>query len=394
MIHFKYLKGGIIMPYSKSFRKKVLDHCRNGESVSTVAKESGVPRSTIYRWLKEENCIEVMSQIYSPGTIKALERKVIKLENIIAILKTVPCTIHAPLKERLNALEQLHSKYDVHTLCEALDVSRGTYYNHISRNKRDNTWYKKREEEFRILIRDIYYEFDQVLGAKKIHAILQQRGYSVTSKYVSRIMQDLGLSSIRTDSKRIYIAQREKPTNILQQNFTAQAPDKIWISDVTCFKYQDKWFYICAVMDLYSRKIIGCHIGKSNSSQLLGVALRQAYATRNPSPGLVFHSDRGKPYCSKAFLTKLADYGMIQSLSRTGKPHDNAVMESFFSSMKRESLYRREYTSEAAFRRCVFQYIDFYNIKRPHSTLKQKTPAQFEQAYYEKHPVSRQGSDC
>ena len=83
---------------------------------------------------------------------------------------------------------------------------------------------------------------------------------------------------------------------------------------------------------------------------------------------------------------------MVQSLSRTGKPHDNAVMESFFSSMKRESLYRREYSSEANFRQDVFQYIDFYNTKRPHSSLKQKTPAQFEQAYYES--VSRQGSDC
>ena len=382
------------MSYSNSFKKQILEICWNGLSVSTVAKEHNVPRSTIYRWIKEENYHSSNEKSYSPNEIKALEHRVTKLENIISILKAVPCTVHAPLKDRLNALEQLHNEYNVHTLCEALDVSRGTYYNHIWRNKRDNVWYKKREEEYRILIHNVFYEFDQVLGANKIHAILQQRGHSVTQKYVSRIMQDLGLSSIRTDSKRIYIAQRNKPSNILQQNFTAQAPDKIWISDVTCFKFRNNWLYICAIMDLYSRKIIGCHIGKSNSSQLLGVALRQAHASRNPSPGLIFHSDRGKPYCSKSFLTKLADYGMIQSLSRTGKPHDNAVMESFFSSMKRESLYRREYTSEAAFRNCVFQYIEFYNTKRPHSTLKHKTPAQFEQVYYEKHPVSRQGSDC
>ena len=382
------------MPFSKLFKKQVLDLCQKGTSVSAVSKVYDVSRSTIYRWLKEETLVETSDKVYSPNDIRSLERKVAKLEKVIAILKTVPCTVHAPLTERLNALEQLHSEYDVHTLCEALNVSRGTYYNHIRRNKRDNVWYKKREEEYRILIHDIFYEFDQVLGANKIHAILQQRGYCVTPKYVARIMQDLGLSSIRADAKRIYIAQRKKPSNILQQNFTTHAPDKIWISDVTCFKFRDNWFYICAIMDLYSRKIIGCHIGKSNSSQLLGVALRQAHLTRNPSPGLIFHSDRGKPYCSKAFLTKLADYGMIQSLSRTGKPHDNAVMESFFSSMKRESLYRREYTSEAAFRKCVFQYIEFYNNKRPHSTLKHKTPAQFEQVYYEKHPVSRQGSDC
>ena len=382
------------MKYSKSFRKQIIDQCRNGVSVSSIAKENNVPRSTIYRWLKEENCVEFTEQIYSPGAIKAMERKVVKLEKIIAILKTVPCTVHAPFRERLNALEQLHNEYDVHTLCETLDVSRGTYYNHVSRNKRDNTWSKKREEEFRILIHDIFFEFDQVLGANKIQAILKQRGYSVTPKYVTRIMQDLGLSSIRTDAKQIYIAQRKKPANILQQNFTAPAPNKIWISNVTCFKFRNHWKYICAIMDLYSRRIIGCHIGKSNSSQLLGVALRQAYASRSPSPGLIFHSDRGKPYCSKAFRTKLEQHGMIQSLSRTGKPHDNAVIESFFSSLKRESLYRREYPSESAFRKGVFQYIEFYNTMRPHSSLKQQTPAQFEQAYYKQQFVSRQGSDC
>lgn len=118
-------------------------------------------------------------------------------------------------------------------------------------------------------------------------------------------------------------------------------------------------------MDLYSRKIIGCHIGKSNSSQLLSIALRQAHATRNPSAGLIFHSDIGNPYCSKAFLTKLEQYGIVQSVSRTGKPHDNAVIEPFFSSMKRESLCLREYSSEATFRQGVFEYIEFYNIRRP-----------------------------
>lgn len=131
------------MPYSKSFRKQVLDQCRNRESVSSIAKESGVPRSTIYRWLKEENFVETSEQVYSPSDIRAIERKVAKMEKIVTILKTVPCTVHAPLTERLIALEQLHSEYDVHTLCEALDVARGTYYNHIRRNKRDNVWYKK-----------------------------------------------------------------------------------------------------------------------------------------------------------------------------------------------------------------------------------------------------------
>lgn len=382
------------MPYSTSFKHQILSRCRDGESVADVSKSCGVSRSTIYRWLSKDHLIEANEQIFSPHDIKALKRKIAKQEKIITILKTVPCTVHAPLKERLNALEQLHSEYDVHTLCEALNVARGTYYNHILRNKRDNVWYRKREEEYRLLIHDIFYEFDQILGAKKIHAILQQRGHSVTRQYVARIMQDLGLSSIRTESKSTYTSLNRKPSNLLQQKFKTDAPNQVWVSDVTCFKYRDDWLYICAIMDLYSRMIVSWHIGKSNSSQLLGTALRKACALRTPDPGLIFHSDRGTSYRSKAFVSKLSEHSMIQSLSRPGKPHDNAVIESFFSSMKREELYRREYRSEAAFRQGVSQYMEFYNTKRPHSALNHKTPAQFEQAYYEKRPVSRQGSDC
>lgn len=382
------------MPYSTSFKHQILSRCRDGESVADISKSCGVSRSTVYRWLNEDHLIEVNEKVYSPQDIKALERKIAKQEKVITILKTVSCTVHAPLKERLNALEQLHSEYDVHTLCEALNVARGTYYNHILRNKRDNVWYRKREEEYRILIQDIFYEFDQILGAKKIHAILQQRGHSVTRQYVARIMQELGLSSIRNYAKATHISLHRKTDNILQQRFHADAPNRIWISDVTCFKYGDDWLYICAIMDLYSRMIVGWHLGRCNSSQLLDITLRKACALRTPEPGLIFHSDRGTPYRSKAFVSKLNEHAMVQSLSRPGKPHDNAVIESFFSSMKREELYRREYRSEAAFRQGVAQYIEFYNTKRPHSALNHKTPAQAEQAYYEKHPVSRQGSDC
>lgn len=139
--------------------------------------------------------------------------------------------------------------------------------------------------------------------------------------------------------------------------------------------------------------VVGWHIGKSNSSQLLKAALRKACESRKPSAGLIFHSDRGAPYRSKAFLSKLNDHATVQSLSRSGKSHDNAVMESFFSSMKREELYRREYRSEESFHLGVALYIDFYNTKRPHSALQLKTPVQIEQGYYESQQVSGQGSD-
>ena len=381
------------MKYDPSVQHELITRLKNGESPTALSKSSGISRSTIYRWKNEESTVSAKEKLYTKHDIAVLERKVKKLESIVQILKTVDCTIHSPLQDRLNALEKLHSDYDVHTLCDALNVARGTYYNHILRNKRDNVWYRKREEEYRILIHDIFYEFDQIFGAKKIHAILQQRGHRVKKEYVARIMRDLGLSSIRNQSKITYEFLNKKPKNIVQQQFNVSGPNLTWVSDVTCFKYNGHWLYICTIIDLYSRMVVGYHIGKRNSSQLLGAALRKACDLRTPAPGLVFHSDCGTQYRSHAFREKLEKYGMVQSLSRPGNPHDNAVIESFFSSMKREELYRREYTSEFAFREGVAKYIDFYNNKRPHSTMNYKTPVQVEQAYYAKRSVSRQGSD-
>lgn len=330
------------MQYDPSVKHELITRLLSGESATELSRSFGISRSTIYRWKSEESTVPTKEKLYTSHDIAVLERKVKKLESIVQILKTVDCTVHSPLQDRLNALEKLHSDYDVHTLCVALNVARGTYYNHILRNKRDNVWFRKREEEYRILIHDIFYEFDQIFGAKKIHAILQQRGHRIKKEYVARIMRDLGLCSIRNQAKNTYEFLNKKPKNIVRQQFNVSAPNLTWVSDVTCFKYNGYWMYICAIIDLHSRMVVGYHIGKRNSAQLLGAALRKACDLRAPAPGLVFHSDRGTQYRSHAFREKLEKHGMVQSLSRPGNPHDNAVMESFFSS--------RNYIAENTFR--------------------------------------------
>nr|WP_326184209.1 IS3 family transposase [uncultured Oscillibacter sp.] len=133
-----------------------------------------------------------------------------KLENVVTILKTVNCTIHAPLKEKLSELELLYGQYDVHTLCEALEVPRGTFYNHILRNKRGNAWFEKRREVYRILIREVFDEYRQVLGAEKIRMILMQRGHQVSTKFVAGLMREMGLSSVRSTAKQDYLTARAR----------------------------------------------------------------------------------------------------------------------------------------------------------------------------------------
>ncbi len=124
------------------------------------------------------------------------------------------------------------------TLCEALEVPRGTFYNHILRNKRGNAWFEKRREKYRVLIREVFDEYRQVLGAEKIRMILVQRGHQVSTKFVADLMREMGLSSVRNTAKQDYLKLREpeKKKNILRQQFSADKPNQIWVSDVTCFK--------------------------------------------------------------------------------------------------------------------------------------------------------------
>ena len=323
------------------------------------------------------------SEVPSPKNYEALQHQVKKLENIISVLKSAKCTVHAPLKEKLLELELLYDQYDVRTLCEALEVSRGTFYNHILRNKRGNTWFEKRRAEYRILIRDVFDEYRQVLGAEKIRTVLVQRGHQVSTEYVARLMKEMGLSSIRTTAKQDFLNLREsgKKRNVLRQQFSAARPNEVWVSDVTCFRLKDRNYYICIILDLFSRKVIAHKVSKKNSTQLITSTFKSAWEERNPEMELLFHSDRGAQYTSHRFQELLRSHAVVQSFSNSGKPHDNAVAESFFASLKKEELYRKDYASEPDFRRSISAYMEFYNMKRPHRTLKNRTPCQMEEDY-------------
>ena len=243
-------------------------------------------------------------------------------------------------------------------------------------------WFDKRHQEYCQLIRDVFDEYRQVLGAEKIRTILIQRGHQVSAEYISQLMREMGLSSVRSTAKKEYLKLREteRKKNILQQQFTADQPNQRWVSDVTCFKLRDHYFYICVIIDLFSRKVIAHKISKRNSTQLITAAFKMAYEERQPPSGLIFHSDRGSQYTSHRLQQLLHKHNVEQSFSQPGKPHDNAVAESFFASLKKEELYRKDHPSDRAFQASVASYIEFYNTKRPHRTLKNLTPCQMEES--------------
>lgn len=374
------------MRYSEEKKRTLVSLYYNGKTVSDVCRGHQISRSTFYSWIQTYRPVESKnsSRTVTLKDFDSLLRRCEKQEQIIAVLKSVPAVASATTQEKLAVLEPLYGQFSVHVLCEALDVPRGTFYNHIKRNKRGNSSYAKHREELRVAIQEIFEESRQTFGSEKICAVLHERGYRAGTTLVRELMSEMGLSSVSTTSKRQWnkFSSHERKANILQRQFHAETPNCVWVSDVTCMKLKDRYYYLCAIIDLYSRKVIAHKISTRNSTQLITATLRMAYAARMPGENLIFHSDQGSQYTSHAFRQLLKKLRITQSFSNAGTPHDNAVMESFFAVFKKEEFYRSAYRSKAELRKKVDEYIAFYNQKRPHTTLNLQTPEQYEDAFF------------
>ena len=372
--------------FDQEQKKAIVAQYADGASVASLCAQHHIARSTLYFWINQFHPLKSSTDITACyREYFDLKRQVEKLETRLAIIRAVGCGMAAPLKEKLEALEKLYGQYSVHALCDALDVSRGTFYNHIFRRK-DVTFYDKRREEIRKQVEDVFNENKQRLGAKKICAILADSGIRTSQKYVTELMREMGLQCIGRNAKREYKRQekRKSKENFLQQQFNVSNPNEVWVSDITCFKIGEKFYYICVIIDLFSRMIIAHGVSSKSTTYLVTSTFRRAFETRMRPEELLFHSDRGVQYTSQTFRKLLGMNNIVQSFSKSGSPHDNAVAEAFFSSMKKEELYRINYKSEREFRVSVEEYIHYYNTKRPHASLSYKTPERAEEHYRNK----------
>lgn len=265
--------------YTKEEQQGAIDRFISGESAADILTDTGIPKSTFYNWVHiyQEEKKTLNKRTVNIRNFHLLENKVVRLENIIEILKLANCTPKSPLKQKLCAAEQFYGKYSVHVICDAFDIPRGTFYNHVFRNKKDNTWYAKRKEELRLQIQEIYDESNQIFGAAKIAAVMRDQGVKVSDEMVRTLMRDMGLVSIRQSAKKLYDDESRKYKNYLNQEFDVSNPNEVWVSDVTYFKHGKNAYYICAIIDLFSRMVVGYKAGKTNSTQLVKSTFRIAY---------------------------------------------------------------------------------------------------------------------
>lgn len=243
------------MRFSDEQKQELVSRYHGGESASDICLQNGVPRSTFYTWLKPyQTEITPSGYIVSTNEFVKMKQRLEKLEQKIEVLQKVDCTVSSPLQDKLQELSKLYGQYSVHTLCDALCVSRGTFYNHIFRRK-EVTVYDKRREEMREHIQAVFEESRQRFGANKIAAVLSERGIKTTPKYVAELMREMGIESIVINSKKEYKKHLRfaKKQNHLQRQFQVSEPNRFWVSDVTCFKINDKYQYVCMILDLFTQ---------------------------------------------------------------------------------------------------------------------------------------------
>jgi len=263
--------------------------------------------------------------------------------------------------------------------CALLGVSRSGFYAWCGRSTSPRA---AENAQLVQVMREIHATVDRTYGSPRMPAELAVRGWQCSRNRAARLMRVAGL---RAKQARAFVVTTESQhrlpvaPNLVQQVFQAAAPNQLWMSDVTFIATEEGWAFLAVVLDAFSRRVIGWALGAHLTTDLVQAALQQALAARTPTADSVHHSDRGSPYASHSYRALLATAGLQCSMSRPGNCYDNAVVESFFRTLKVERVYDRRYATLEAAQRDLAQYIDiFYNRVRRHSTLGYVSPVVYE----------------
>lgn len=263
-------------------------------------------------------------------------------------------------------------------LCRCMNVSTSAYYAWIKRPAKLIT-----EDELRLYrkTKELFRDSRESLGNREMTKKLREEGFNIGRYKVRSIMKKLGLKVTQRVAYKVTTKRKHSDAvadNLLNQNFNPVGPNEVWAGDVTYLKTNEGWMYLAIVMDLFSRRIVGWHIDKRMTSNLVCKALMKAYNLRQPSEGLVFHSDRGSQYTSKRYRKLLKGFGIRASMGDVGACWDNAVVERFFGSLKHDWLFKVHQPTREHMKKDVATYIRYYNLERLHSANGDMSPVNYE----------------
>ena len=281
------------------------------------------------------------------------------------------------------------ANHSIKTMCRVLEVSRSGFH----------AWERRlpcrravEDRELAGRIYRIHKRSRRTYGAPRIHAELGFQGVRVGKKRVARIMAREGISGLvkrRRGRTTIRVPGIETAPDLVERDFNPDGPNRLWVADMTYMRTWEGWLYLGAVMDCYSRRIVGWSMADHMRAEVVIDALEMAVARRQPDPGLIHHSDQGSQYTSLLFTRRCRLAGIDTSMGSRGDCYDNAVKESFFATLKKELVHRQSWPTKAELRTAVFDYIEaFYNPERRHSTLGMLSPIEFERLTLTKEPVA------
>jgi putative transposase len=282
---------------------------------------------------------------------------------------------------KYRAIDAHREQFGIVPMCAALSVSRSGYYAWRARPE------SRRCREDRSLveqIRAVHQRAREAYGTVKTWRALRDAGVACGRHRVARLRRQNRIQTRRVRRfRRAYAARLTQPPapNYLAQRFQTPHADRVWMGDITFIPTRDGWLYVAVLLDLYSRRVVGWSMSDRINPQLVIDALQMAIQARRPTPGLIHHSDQGVQYSASIYQTMLRAHGMVCSMSRKGNCYDNAVVESFFSTLKNELTHDQDYKTRDEAKAAIFDYIEvFYNRQRSHQTLDYRSPIRYEQA--------------
>lgn len=282
---------------------------------------------------------------------------------------------------RYHFIQAQQRQHRIGRLCQVLDVSRSGYYAWRHRPPSARAQANARLVE---RMTQLHRQVKERYGAIKLWRMLVATGVPCGRHRVARLRRQYGLVARRVRRFRVVIEHHQfapPAPNRLQQIFVAPVPNRIWAGDLTAIATRRGWLYLAVILDLYSRRVIGWAMSARPDQQVALAALQMALAHRHPRPGLIHHTDQGATYTSLAYQRQVSQAGLVASMSRKGNCFDNAVVESFFSTLKNELMHDHEFHTSEEARAAVFEFIEvFYNRQRLHQTLAYLSPVQFEAA--------------
>ncbi|REL25696.1 IS3 family transposase [Thalassotalea euphylliae] len=354
-----------------------------GYTVSQAAASLGITTKLIYNWkakLEQQQAGNALSE-GERAELKRLRKEVKELKVEKENLKKgkrLLCERNEVKYEFVKANSQAH---DVRKMCAVMQVSRSAYYAWLKRPAKLIT-----AEELHLYRRAkaLFKRSRESLGYRELHKNLRKEGFEIGKHRTRKLMEALNLKVKQRVAYKVTTKRKHADAvadNLLNQNFNPLGPNQIWAGDVTYLKTGEGWMYLAVVMDLYSRRIVGWHIDKRMTTDLVMKAMIRAYNLRKPAKGLVFHSDRGSQYTSKRYRQLLEQFGIRASMGDVGACWDNAVVERFFGSLKHDWLLKVAQPTREHMKNDVVDYMKYYNLERLHSANSDLSPVEYENSF-------------